>query len=65
MAGFQNPLIMAFNQFMQSMRGQDPTAILNQMVSSGRINQRALDAAQSKVNDLAKQLDSIKKDFGK
>ena len=37
-----NPLQNQFNQFMQQMKGQDPNAIINQLLASGRINHKNL-----------------------
>ena len=48
-----------FQQFMQSMRGQDPNQILNQMISSGRITQQQLNQVQ-----MESQFDGFKKMFG-
>lgn len=59
-----NPVIRQFNQFMQQMRGQDPSAIIQQLVSSGRITQDQLDAAQKQAETYRSQFESIKKNFG-
>lgn len=53
-----------FQQFMQSMRGQDPNQILNQMISSGRITQQQLNQVQMQAKQMESQLDGFKKMFG-
>ena len=60
----QNPLNIAFNMFMQQMRGRDPQAMLDQLISSGRIDQRKLDLAQKNVEALKSKLDPMKNNFG-
>lgn len=60
----QNPLQNQFNQFMQQMRGQDPNAIINQLVASGRINQQQINMAHQKAKELEKQFEQMKKNFG-
>lgn len=53
-----------FQQFMQSMRGQDPNQILNQMISSGRITQHQLNQVQMQAKQMESQFDGFKKMFG-
>ena len=53
-----------FQQFMQSMRGQDPNQILNQMISSGRITQQQLNQVQMQAKQMESQFDGFKKRFG-
>ena len=60
----QNPLQNQFNQFMQQMRGQDPNAIINQLVASGRINQQQINMAHQRAKELEKQFEQMKKNFG-
>jgi hypothetical protein len=59
-----NPMMMQFNQFMQQMKGQDPNAIINQLVSSGRINQQQINMAHQRAKELEKQFEQMKKNFG-
>lgn len=59
-----NPMMMQFNQFMQQMRGQNPNAILNQLVQSGRISQQQLNQAHQQAKQLETQLAGIRKNFG-
>ena len=53
-----------FQQFMQSMSGQDPNRILNQMISSGRITQQQLNQVQMQAKQMESQFDGFKKMFG-
>ena len=59
-----NPLMMQFNQFMQQMKGQDPNAIINQLVANGKVNQQQINQAHQKVKELDKQFEEMKKSFG-
>ena len=59
-----NPIISNFNMFMQRMRGQNPTAIIDQLVRSGKISQEQLNQAQQQVKQLEPQLAELKKNFG-
>lgn len=53
-----------FQQFMQQMRGKNPNDILNQLVSSGKINQSQLNQAQQMAQKMAGQFDGFKGMFG-
>lgn len=53
-----------FQQFMQSMRGQDPNQILSQMILSGRITQQQLNQVQMQAKQMESQFDGFKKMFG-
>ena len=59
-----NPLQMQFNQFMQQMRGQDPNALIQKLVSSGRVSQQQLDMAQKQAKMYKSQFESMRKTFG-
>ena len=59
-----NPLQNQFNQFMQQMRGQDPNAIINQLLSSGRVSQQQINQAHQKAKEIEQQFDGMKKFFG-
>lgn len=59
-----NPMMMQFSQFMQQMRGQDPNAVINQLLSSGRVNQQQINMAHQRAKEMEKQFDAIKKNFG-
>ena len=56
--------MMQFNQFMQQMRGQDPNAIINQLVASGKINQQQINQAHQRAKEFEKQFEGIKQNFG-
>ena len=59
-----NPLQMQFNQFMQQMRGQDPNKLIQQLVSSGKVSQQQLDAAQKQAEEYKSQFENMRKTFG-
>ena len=59
-----NPLMMQFNQFMQQMKGQDPNAIINQLVASGSINQQQINQAHQRAREFETQFEQMKKFFG-
>lgn len=60
-----NNLMMQFNQFMQQMRGQNPNAILNQLLQSGRVSQQQLNEAHKIAKNLESQLGGFKNNFMK
>lgn len=57
-------MMQAFQQYMGQMRGKDPTEMLNQLVSSGKINQAQLNQAQQMAQKMAGQFDGLKGMFG-
>lgn len=57
-------MMQAFQQFMGQMRGKDPNEMLNQLVSSGKINQSQLNQAQQMAQKMAGQFDGLKGMFG-
>ena len=59
-----NPIQQQFNMFMQQMKGQDPNAVLNQLVSSGRVSQKQINQAHKQVENLKGQFENMKKFFG-
>lgn len=48
-----------FQQFMSQMQGKDPKAMLNDLVSSGRVSQEQLNAAQQQAQQLANAFQSM------
>lgn len=56
--------VPGFIEFMQSMRGQNPTQILNNLLSSGKINQRQLDVAQQKAKEMSGAFEGFRSMFG-
>ena len=59
-----NPLQNQFNQFMQQMRGQDPNVLINQLLSTGKVNQQQINMAHQKAKELEAQFEQMKKLFG-
>lgn len=57
-------MIQQFNSFMQAYRGQDPNALIQQAVSSGRISQDQLNIIQQRAGQIAGMLDGLKGQFG-
>lgn len=53
-----------FDNFMQQMRGQNPRAIINQMVQSGRISQEQLNAVQQRAQQMGGMFSRIKSRYG-
>lgn len=66
MGGNRQPNMMQqFRQFMQQMKGKDPNAMIQEMVSSGRISQQQLDAAQKQAQQMAGMFEGMRSMFGK
>lgn len=53
-----------FVQFMQMMKGQNPNAILNDMISSGKVSQEQLNAVQQYANKKMGMFNQFKSMFG-
>lgn len=53
-----------FVQFMNQMKGQNPRAMINSMVQSGRISQQQLNDLQQQVQQISGSLDQFKGMFG-
>lgn len=60
----QNPILTQFSNFMKQMKGQDPKAIINSMVSSGKINQQQLNQVQQQAQQMQSMFDGFKNMFG-
>ena len=45
----QSNMMQQFQQFMNQMKGKDPNAMINELVSSGKLTQSQLDAAQKQA----------------
>lgn len=52
-------VMQQFQGFMKSMQGRDPKAMLNDLVSSGRVSQEQLNAAQQQAQQLANIFQSM------
>lgn len=65
LGGNQQPNMMQqFQQFMTQMKGQDPNKILNDLVSSGKVSQQQLDAAQRQAQQMRSMFDGMRNMFG-
>ena len=65
MGGGGRPNMMQqFQQFMQQMKGKDPNAIINEMVSSGKISQEQLNHAQQQAQQMSGMFDGMRGMFG-
>lgn len=58
-------MMQQFQQFMNQMRGKDPNQIINEMVSSGKISQQQLDAAQKQAQQMQGMFEGMRSMFGK
>lgn len=61
----QPNMLQQFQQFMNQMKGKDPNAMIQEMVSSGRISQQQLDAAQKQAQQMAGMFEGMRGMFGK
>ena len=60
MGGNHQPNMMhQFQQFMNQMRGRDPNAMIQELVSSGRVSQQQLDHAQKQAQQIANTFQSM------
>lgn len=63
--GNQQPNMMQqFHSFMQQMQGQDPNALLNQLVSSGQVSQAQLNQAQQMAQQMQGVFNGMRGMFG-
>lgn len=58
-----NQLETVFERFMNQFKGQNPTAIINQMVQSGRISQAQLNVAQDRARQLGSMFEGLRGKF--
>lgn len=66
MGGNRQPNMMQqFQQFMSQMKGKDPNAMINELVSSGRLSQAQLDAAQKQAQQMQGMFEGMRGIFGK
>ena len=66
MGGNRQPNMMQqFQSFMQQMRGKDPNAMKQEMVSSGRISQDQLNQVQKQAQQMQGMLEGMRGMFGK
>lgn len=59
-----NPLGQNFMNFMNRMRGQNPRQIIDNLVSSGRLTQQQLNAAQQRAGQMSDIFGEFKPRFG-
>lgn len=70
MGGNQRPqggpmnVMRAFQQFMQQNQGKNPNEMIQQLLSSGKLNQQQLNQAQQMAKQMEGQLSGFKSMFG-
>lgn len=57
-------MIQAFQQFMQQNQGKNPNEMIQQMLSSGKLNQQQLNQAQQMAKRMEGSLNGLKSMFG-
>ena len=66
MGGGGRPNMMQqFQQFMNQMKGTDPNAMIQEMVSSGRISQDQLNQVQKQAQQMSGMFEGMRGMFGK
>lgn len=66
MGGNRQPNMMQqFQQFMSQMQGKDPDAMIQDLVSSGRVSQQQLDQAQKQAQQMQGMFEGMCGMFGK
>ena len=66
MGGNRQPNMMQqFLQFMNQMKGKDPNAMIQEMVSSGRISQDQLNQVQKQAQQMSGMFEGMRGMFGK
>lgn len=66
MGGNRQPNMMQqFQQFMQQMKGKDPNAMIQELVSSGKLSQAQLDQAQKQAQQMSGMFEGMRGMFGK
>ncbi len=63
--GGQPNMMQQFQSFMQQMRGKDPNAMIQELVSSGRVSQAQLDQAQRQAQQMQQMFEPLRGMFGK
>lgn len=61
----QPNMMQQFQSFMQQMKGKDPNAMIQELVSSGRLSQQQLDAAQKQAQQMQGMFEGMRGMFGK
>ena len=57
-------MMQAFQQFMQQNQGKDPNEMIQQLLSSGKLNQQQLNQAQQMAKQFEGPLSGLKEMFG-
>ncbi len=57
-------MAQAFQQFMQQNRGRNPNEMIQQMLSSGKLNQHQLNQAQQLAKQMEGQFNGLRSMFG-
>lgn len=57
-------MLSQFQQFMKQMKGRNPDQMLNELVSSGKVNQAQLNQVQGMAQQMQSQFDGMKNMFG-
>ena len=65
MGGGRPNMMQQFQQFMNQMKGKDPNAMIQEMVSSGRISQDQLNQVQKQAQQMQGMFDGMRGMFGK
>ena len=63
-ANSQNGMEDNFLRFMDQMRGQNPRAIIDDMVRSGKVSQQQLNAVQQRAQQMGGMFGKMKSRFG-
>lgn len=56
----QPNMLQQFQQFMNQMKGKDPNQMINELVSSGKVSQAQLDAAQKQAQQMQGMFESMR-----
>lgn len=65
MGGGPPNMMQQFQQFMNQMKGKDPNAMIQEMVSSGRISQDQLNQVQKQAQQMSGMFEGMRGMFGK
>lgn len=57
-------MMRAFQQFMQQNQGKNPNEVIQEMLSSGKLNQQQLNQAQQMEKQMEGPLSGLKSMFG-
>ena len=65
MGGGRPNMMQQFQQFMNQMKGTDPNAMIQEMVSSGRISQDQINQVQKQAQQMSGMFEGMRGMFGK